>query len=68
MPAIFSLLRDKGGVAEDELYQVFNMGIGMTAIVAADRSAEILEQIKKRRFKAWLIGEVCAGHGVVHVQ
>ena len=27
---IFQLLADKGGVAEAELYQVFNMGIGMT--------------------------------------
>src|SRR6185503_20829509 len=35
---IFRLLEAKGGVPEDELYQVFNMGIGMTAIVAPDRA------------------------------
>jgi len=68
MPAIFSLLRAKGGVAEAELYQVFNMGIGMTAIVDADRAAEILKEIKKQRFKAWLIGEVCSGKGIVRMQ
>ena len=35
VPPIFQLLPAKGGVAEAELYQVFNMGIGMTMIVAA---------------------------------
>jgi phosphoribosylformylglycinamidine cyclo-ligase len=27
----------KGGVTEDELYQVFNMGIGMTIIVSPEK-------------------------------
>ena len=35
---IFKLIQAKGGVPEDELYQVFNMGIGMVAIVAADKA------------------------------
>ena len=38
MPPIFQLLADKGGVEEGELYQVFNMGIGMTLIVAAEKA------------------------------
>jgi len=36
MLPIFRLILSRGGVPEDELYQVFNMGVGMTLIVAPD--------------------------------
>jgi phosphoribosylformylglycinamidine cyclo-ligase len=62
---IFQLLRDKGGVDENELYQVFNMGIGMTAIVSADKSNQVLEFIRAQKHKAWIIGKTTAGTGVV---
>ena len=35
---IFQLIQARGGVPEAELYQVFNMGIGMVVIVAADKA------------------------------
>jgi phosphoribosylformylglycinamidine cyclo-ligase len=60
---IFQILQAKGGVPERELYQVFNMGVGMTVIVAGDRAAEVLGFIKGRGQKAWLIGEVVKGTG-----
>ena len=58
---IFQLLQAKGGVAEDEVYQVFNMGVGMVAIVAPERADEALKFIHARKHKAWLIGEVVKG-------
>lgn len=64
---IFQLLQEKGGVDEEELYQVFNMGIGMTAIVAAEKANAVLETIRAAKHKAWIIGEVCRGSGVVKV-
>src|SRR6266699_3845532 len=67
-PAIFRLLEAKGGVPQDELYQVFNMGIGMTMIVAADSAEKILKQIRKQQYGAWLIGEVRRGSGVVALE
>jgi phosphoribosylformylglycinamidine cyclo-ligase len=48
MLPIFQLLAAKGGVAEAELYQVFNMGIGMTMIVAADKADAALRFIRAR--------------------
>jgi phosphoribosylformylglycinamidine cyclo-ligase len=68
MPPIFQLIAAKGGVPEDELYQVFNMGIGMVAIVSADKAAAVLKFIRAQRHKAWLIGEVSHGRGVVCVR
>ena len=40
---IFQLIQAKGGVPEDELYQVFNMGIGMVILVAADKADAMLK-------------------------
>lgn len=65
---IFELLRNKGRVDEEELYQVFNMGIGMTAIVAPEKATAVLEAIRAEKHDAWVIGKVCRGRGKVKVQ
>ena len=67
MLPIFRLIQATGGVAEDELYQVFNMGIGMVAIVAHDRTSEVLKFIHAQGHKAWLVGQVVAGRGDARV-
>lgn len=67
MPPIFQLLAAKGGIAEAELYQVFNMGIGMVAIVAPEALDGILAFSEARGHRAWLIGEVVRGTGVARV-
>jgi len=64
---IFQLLAANGGVSEEELYQVFNMGIGMTAIVAADKADAVLRFSHVQKHTAWLIGEVVKGRGGVRV-
>jgi phosphoribosylformylglycinamidine cyclo-ligase len=65
MPPIFEMIRARGGVEEAELYQVFNMGIGMTVIVAADRAEAALRFIRAQKQQAWRIGEVVSGRGIV---
>ena len=67
MPPVFEIIRAKGGVPDDELYQVFNMGIGMAVIVSADRADAVLKFIKSQKHKAWLIGEVIKGKGEARV-
>jgi phosphoribosylformylglycinamidine cyclo-ligase len=67
MPAIFELIRRRGTVPEAELYQVFNMGIGMTLIVARQKASDLLRFIRGRKQKAWLIGEVTKGTGKARV-
>lgn len=67
MPPIFRILAHRGGVPEAELYQVFNMGIGMTAIVDGERAGEILKFIRARGQAAWMIGEVIKGRGRARV-
>jgi phosphoribosylformylglycinamidine cyclo-ligase len=60
---VFELLARHGGVPEKELYQVFNMGIGMTVIVAAGVAEAALRFTKARGQAAWIIGEIARGAG-----
>jgi len=62
---IFQMLQAKGNIPESELYQVFNMGIGMTLMVAAAKAPAILKLIRARKQPAWIIGEVTSGRGEV---
>ena len=67
MLPIFQIIEQKSGVPDDELYQVFNMGIGMISIVSADKAKDILKFINAQKHKAWIIGEVVKGRGEARV-
>jgi phosphoribosylformylglycinamidine cyclo-ligase len=67
MLPIFQLIQAKGGVPEDELYQVFNMGIGMVVIVAAEKAAAVMKSIRTQEHHAWVIGHVEKGRGAARV-
>ena len=58
VPPIFELIARHGRVAREEMYQVFNMGIGMVAIV----SPRHVEKLKKL-LRARIIGKIEAGTG-----
>jgi phosphoribosylformylglycinamidine cyclo-ligase len=58
VPDIFKFIRENGGVDPEEMYQVFNMGIGMVAIVA-ERDVERVTSI----FRAKRIGRIEPGSG-----
>ena len=62
VPAIYQHIERGGKIDRAEMYQVFNMGIGMTIIVAAKDAAETLRLTKGRR-----IGEIQPGTGVVRI-
>jgi phosphoribosylformylglycinamidine cyclo-ligase len=68
MLPIFQIIEQKGGVPEEELYQVFNMGIGMVGIVSADKADAVLKFIKSQKHKAWIIGEIVKGKGISRVE
>jgi phosphoribosylformylglycinamidine cyclo-ligase len=63
VPAIFEIIGREGKVARDEMYQVFNMGIGMVLIVSEKHAADTLKQTKGR-----VIGRIVPGKGVVQLR
>ncbi len=68
MLPIFQIIAEKSGVPDEELYQVFNMGIGMVAIVSARQSEAALKFIRAQKHDAWIIGEVVKGKGEARVE
>jgi phosphoribosylformylglycinamidine cyclo-ligase len=67
MLPIFKIIETQSGVPDGELYQVFNMGIGMVAIVSIEKANDVLKFIRAQKHKAWLIGEVVKGSGAVRM-
>jgi phosphoribosylformylglycinamidine cyclo-ligase len=68
MLPIFKIIEERSGVPDQELYQVFNMGIGMVVIVANDAAHNVLNSIRKAGHDAWTVGEVVAGTGLSRVE
>jgi phosphoribosylformylglycinamidine cyclo-ligase len=63
VPPIFSTIQDRGGVASDEMYRVFNMGIGLVAVCAAEQASRVRQMLAEHH--ALVIGTVVAGDRVV---
>ncbi|MGE5132755.1 MAG: phosphoribosylformylglycinamidine cyclo-ligase [Gemmatimonadota bacterium] len=62
---VFGMLAARGGLAQDEAERVFNMGVGMAALVAAADADRALRLLAGRGVTAWRLGEVSAGTGGV---
>ncbi|HEV3409724.1 MAG TPA: AIR synthase-related protein, partial [Chthoniobacterales bacterium] len=62
VPTIFEILREHGGVAREEMYQVFNMGIGMVAIVSENDARDCAKALRAK-----VIGRIEAGRGVTRL-
>jgi len=65
VPPVFTFLQEKGGIEEEEMRRVFNMGIGYTLIVRPKFADSIKEQLEKLGEKVYVIGEVVKGKGEV---
>jgi phosphoribosylformylglycinamidine cyclo-ligase len=59
-PALFTWLQQQGNVAETEMLRVFNCGIGMVAIVAAEHAQAASELLRAAGETVWRIGAVQA--------
>lgn len=64
VPEIFTFLQKLGSIEEDELYHVFNMGIGMIVIARPEHVNQVLEHFKAQAEKAFVMGEVSSARGI----
>jgi len=58
VPPLFDLIQQRGAISTEEMYRVFNMGIGMIAIVAAEDASVFQTAIGEA---TWVIGELVEG-------
>lgn len=67
VPAIFKLLQSTGNIPERDMYNTFNMGIGMALIVPAEDVEKTLQILKDEGETAYEIGEVIAGNKEINI-
>jgi phosphoribosylaminoimidazole synthetase len=60
-PPLFSFLQKKGEISKEEMYRVFNMGIGLILVIAKENAQFIQEQIPEQTY---ILGEVTNIPGV----
>ena len=58
MPPLFSWLKTQGNVADEEMFRVFNCGIGMVLIVDAAEADRAAERLRQSGETVWRIGVV----------
>jgi phosphoribosylformylglycinamidine cyclo-ligase len=63
VPSVFQILQKNGNVDAQEMYQVFNMGIGMVAVVAERNAASTMSILRAKR-----IGRIEPGSGKVRLK
>ncbi|HNX52484.1 MAG TPA: phosphoribosylformylglycinamidine cyclo-ligase [Pontiellaceae bacterium] len=63
-PAIYEFIEKEGDVDHEEMYRVFNMGIGFVLFVRPDDANTALAAIRKAGEKAIIIGRVEKGTGI----
>ncbi len=61
VPAIFKLLQEKGGIADQMMYNTYNMGIGMLLAVDPADAEKTVAAIEASGEKAWIAGTCQAG-------
>jgi phosphoribosylformylglycinamidine cyclo-ligase len=62
VPSIFQILQQNGNIDLREMYQVFNMGIGMTAVVAEQNTERAMSILRAKQ-----IGRIERGNGNVQL-
>ena len=60
-PPLFRVLMRFGQVRRDEMRRVFNLGVGMIAVVARDDVEAVIRAAERAHVQAWIIGEIRPG-------
>ena len=60
-PAVFDVLADAGGIDHDEMFSVFNMGVGFAVVVAPDAADGVVAAAGNAGHAAWVCGEIRVG-------
>ena len=61
IPPIFSLIQKEGDIPKRDMFNTFNMGVGMCVVVSAEDADKAVEILNENGEKAYIMGEVKAG-------
>ncbi len=60
-PAVFSLIAEKGRIPERDMFNTFNMGVGMSLIVSPETADSAVRTLQENGADAYVIGEITEG-------
>ena len=63
IPELFKFIHHKGKIDIDEMYRVFNMGIGYMIIISPNDADQTINILKKNKQKSIIIGKIIKGNG-----
>ena len=61
---VFGLIQRTGGISEHDMFNTFNMGVGMSIVVAKEDVQRALSVLKENGEDAYVLGEIVKGDGV----
>ena len=65
VPAVFKVMQEKAEITDEQIYNTFNMGIGMVVCVAPENVDAAIESLKATGEDVAVIGKIVAGKGVI---
>jgi phosphoribosylformylglycinamidine cyclo-ligase len=65
VPPLFRLIQKAGDIPERDMFNTYNMGVGMSVVVDAADANRAVEVLRGAGEDAWIMGEVVAGEGGV---
>jgi phosphoribosylformylglycinamidine cyclo-ligase len=68
VPPVFEFLKTEGNVERDEMFNVFNMGVGYVVIARPSFADSILKHLKRTGEQAWIMGDIVKGTGAVRFE
>ena len=56
--SIFAVIQQAGKIDLEEMFQVFNMGVGLIVVAPSDETSKILQTIQEQGMAGWVMGEI----------
>ncbi len=67
IPAVFKLLQEKGGIPERDMFNTYNMGVGMSLVVSKETAGAALDALRGNGEDAFVIGEITEGNDKIEL-
>ncbi len=67
VPSIFRLISEKGGISERDMFNTFNMGVGMSLTVAAEDAEKALSILREQGEDAYVFGRIAEGKEKIRI-
>ena len=68
IPPIFGLLAEKGGISERDMFNTYNMGVGMSVVVPAAEADRALQILKDQGVDAYPIGRIIESEDKITIE